>query len=228
MIEGKLIVQQMIQLDQYYLSDGAPRTPLSLSRLEEAVGMAAIWKGLVATGKYKRFLRGLSALREAVMRNDQPGRIHQFVRSIEALVVPQPPTRPYVRIHDALRTRSEVFCVPGTGAIVSEAYKMRCDVEHVEPLDRTLQKYPEADRRAVATLRIRQVDALARTSYLRVLTDSTLRESFESDDTIRAFWSLDRNDLLAIWGQPIDVIGFRDDDCEQEMLRRLREHYPLA
>jgi hypothetical protein len=70
-------------------------------------------------------------------------------------------------------------------------------------------------------MRIRQVDALARESYLRVLTNPTLRASFESDDAIRALWNLNRNDLLAIWGQPIDITGFKDDDREQEILRRL-------
>lgn len=40
--DGRVDIRQMIRLDQFYLSAGAPQIPVTLERLVEATEMAAV------------------------------------------------------------------------------------------------------------------------------------------------------------------------------------------
>jgi len=224
--KGRVDIRQMVHLDFFYLSNKAPQYPVTVERLEEAVAMATVWREMVEGGKYERFIRGAVILREGYKDRFGQNRIHQFTRAIEALIQPDVggTTKQFKR-------RPQTFGVKGTSAeqILYESYEMRCDVEHVHAADRFLRKnYPGDQIEVVAALRTRQMEVLARESYRRILTNTEIRKHFETEDSLGAFWALPEEERRKIWGEPIDVTGFTDEDEYNEKVRQLHERYPKA
>ncbi len=220
--KGSADIRQMVHLDQFYLTGKAPQHAVTIARLEEATAMAKVWRDLVKSGKYERFIRGGIILRDGLQQQYGQDRIHQFVRAIEALIRPDAGGTTF-------KKRAQTLGVKSAAAerILYESYEMRCDVEHVHAADRFLRKsYPDNEIESVATLRTRQMEVLARESYRRVLTDTEIRKHFETDDALNAFWGLSYDEQRTIWGEGIDVSEFKDDDEYQEKVRQLRERYP--
>jgi len=213
-------LRQMVHLDQYYQTTNAPRFAVTIDRLAEATEMATTWHDLVTSGKYDRLVRGGIVLREGIQERHGQERIHQFVRAIEALIVP---TRG--KTEKQFMSRCQTLGLAGERAIeiLKESWDMRCDVEHLHSADRSLRKkYPENQWESIAHMRTRQMEVLARESYRRILTNPSIRRHFESDTTLDNFWNLDAAAQKQVWGRPIDVTGFKDDDREQGMIAELR------
>jgi hypothetical protein len=74
-------------------------------------------------------------------------------------------------------------------------------------------------------MRVRQMEALARESYRRILLNSDMRSHFETDDAIDAFWALSPDEQRMIWGPGIDVTGFKDTDEIEEKKRQILERH---
>jgi len=222
--KGQANIRQMVHLDQFYLTAKSPQYPVTIARLEEAAAMAHVWRTMVKSGKYERFIRGGIILRDGLQQQYGQDRIHQFSRALEALI------RPDVGgTTKQFKKRSQTLGVKSGAAekILYESYEMRCDVEHVHAADRFLRKsYPDSEIENIAALRTRQMEVLARESYRRILTNTEIRKHFETDDTLNAFWALSYDEQRKIWGDSIDVTGLRDDDEYQEKVRQLRERYP--
>jgi hypothetical protein len=214
----------MVPLDRFYLSPTAPQIPVTLDRLVEAMEMAKVWRGLVSGKTHERFVRGAGILRDGYAEYFGQEKIRQFARAIEALIQPDPG-----KTTKQFKNRPKTFGVKGNAfeKLLYEGYEMRCDVEHVHAADRfLLANYPEDQIETIAAIRTRQMEALARECYRRILTNDAIRAHFETEDTLKAFWALDENDRRAIWGAPIDVTGFTADDEYNEKLAQLKKRYP--
>lgn len=85
---GQANIRQMVHLDQFYFTNKSPQYPVTLDRLKEATEMAAVWRDMVDSKKYDRFLRGGVILRQGMTEQYGQERIHQFARAIEALIKP--------------------------------------------------------------------------------------------------------------------------------------------
>jgi hypothetical protein len=221
---GRFDIRQMIHLDFFYQTANAPQMPVTLARLIEAVEMAKVWRKMVESGEYQRFIRGGKILRDGYTNRYGEDRIHQFVRAMEGLIKP-----PVYGTTKEFKKRPQIFGgkSSATEKVLYESYEMRCDVEHVHSGDRFLRKtYPEDQIEAMGAMRTRQMEVLTRESYRRILTNADIRKHFESEDTLDAFWGMPEDERRATWGAPIDVTGFKDDDQEQEKIRQLREKYP--
>ncbi|HEY0143818.1 MAG TPA: hypothetical protein VGF48_23225 [Thermoanaerobaculia bacterium] len=222
--KGRVDIRQMVHLDSFYLSNKSPQYPVTIERLKEAIAMAAVWREMIESGNCERFIRGGVILRDGYLHRCGQNRIHQFTRAIEGLIKPD-----VGATTKQFKTRPQTFGVKGNAfeKILYESYEMRCDVEHVHAADRFLRKnYPDDQIENVAALRTRQMEVIARESYRRILTNAEIREHFETEDSLAAFWALPEHERKKIWGEPIDVTGFTDEDEYNEKVRQLRERHP--
>lgn len=224
MENGRVDIRQMIRLDPFYLSTKAPQIPVTLDRLVEATEMANVWREMVKSGKYERFIRGGVILRDAYKHRFGQERIHQFARVVEALIKPEK-----YGTTKQFKKRPQTFGVKTTAfeQILWESYEMRCDVEHVHAGDRYLREhYGEDDIERIAALRVRQMEVLARESYRRILTSAEVRAHFETEASLDAFWAMDENDRRQIWGEPINVTGLTEEDEYNEKVNQMKAEFP--
>jgi hypothetical protein len=221
---GEANIRQMAHVSDYYPTEGAPKLPVTVDRLEAAVRMSEIWRGLKARGTHDRFRRGAVILRSGLEEQVGQDRIREFTRAIEALIRPD-----IGSTAKQFKQRGQTLGLKSKAAeeILFDAYQMRCDVEHIHPWDRHLQKYPEDGRLNIANMRVRQMEALARESYRRILSNGEIRAHFESDATLENFWSLPGEERQRIWGDGIDVTNFTVDDEHNEKLRQLTERHAM-
>jgi hypothetical protein len=224
MEKGRVNIRQMAHLNPFYRTANEPQIPITIERLAEAVKLVNVWKEIEATGKYERFIRGSVILQTGLQRRHDPERVQHFTRAIEGLVLPEKGNTA-----NQFKERGQTLGVRNKAAdkMLYESYQMRCDAEHVHALDRTLSKeYPPDKIEEVATIRTRQMEALARLSYRRILLNADIRKHFESDASIGAFWKLTEPERGKIWGEPIDVTRFSLADEDDEKRRHLQRKYP--
>lgn len=223
-LNGRVDIRQMVQLDKFYLSPTAPQISVTVERAVESAEMAKVWRGLISSKTHERFMRGAAILRDGYTEYFGQERIREFARAIEALIQPEPG-----KTTKQFKSRPKTFGVKGNAfeRLLYESYEMRCDVEHVHAPDRFLKaNYPDDQIETIAAIRTRQMEALARECYRRILTNDAIREHFKTEDTLSAFWTLDEGQRRGIWGQPIDVTGFTKDDEYNEKLAQLKKKYP--
>ena len=200
--DGAPIIRQMNKLPSFYQSWGYTRAPITDEWMREALALrmraAAIGS---ATGEFQRLIRGLNVL-FAGLRETGQERLHQLVRSLEALILP-----------DTGRTRSQflhrcqTFTMPGPNAqlALQEAFDMRSDTEHLQDWNRAVQNYPVSERENVCWQRTRQIGKLACYAFSRVLLDSDVQSHYRTDVTLAQFWKLPDDQRRAIWGKPLDI-----------------------
>src|SRR5260370_15037668 len=118
----------MVQLDDYYPTTGQPRLPVTLERLEEDVKMSAVWRELITNRTHGRCRRGARILRDGFEELHGQERLREFVRSLEALIRPDPgeTTKQFKTCPLTLGVKSKA-----AEEILYDSYQMRCDVEHV-------------------------------------------------------------------------------------------------
>jgi hypothetical protein len=197
-------VRHMGRLPKFHHTKGYIRQPVDLARLEEAVaihlGLEQVEKMLPA--KFSRFMRGLNVLKDGLLQATAQERLHQFVRALEALILP-----------DARSTgrqfayRCQTFATANAAAYTAlkEAYDMRSDAEHLQDWNRALQSHAANDREDVAFQRTRQMEQLALFAYSRILRESGLWPHFEDDAVQEAFWQLTETPRKTIWGGQFDL-----------------------
>jgi hypothetical protein len=219
---NRITIRQMGQLEKLYVGLKAPQYPVTRARLDEAVEIADAWRGLVKAGTHARVIRGAVVLRDGFLSFHGQERIQFFMRALEAVLLPRErKTAPDIKHRgQSLGIRSKA-----AEKMLYEAYQMRCDSEHMHAADRKLrEEYPtatDAELEDIATLRVRQMEALARESYRRILTNDAIRDHFATDASIEAYWALQEHERSAIWGKGIDVTGFKPDDEYEEKKRQV-------
>jgi hypothetical protein len=131
-------------------------------------------------------------------------RLHQFVRSLEALILPDVGSAKKPLMH-----RGQTFALAGHGTPLplQEANDMCCDTEHLHAWDRAVQNYPADQREDVCWHRTRHMEHLACDAYARLLRDAALREHFRTDATIASFWKLADDTSRSTWGTPLDIVA---------------------
>jgi hypothetical protein len=151
--------------------------------------------GLRDVPQGSRLERGAYALEHALMDHRLQERLHKFVCALEALVKPQIRKTKKQFVH-----RCQTFAVPGASAesTLGETYDIRCAIEHMH------------DGLTVATEgvlkeRLAQVEYLALRTYAHLLMESSVRQHFESEAAIDAFWHLAERERQNIWGPGVNL-----------------------
>ncbi len=206
--KGQAICQHFSKFGRYEITRGCLPWVIREEHLVTAANLAREKASLLASfpdARNVRIFRGWWALTTALQQFYASDRIHGFVRALEALIYPEIGKTEKQFIH-----RCSLFAAPSTHKdmarqALEEAYKMRCDVEHVHPWDRSLAKYPMLDREDIAYWRTRQMESLACLAYAKVFADRTLQQHFQSDIALERFWRRAEHDVRAALGCMCDI-----------------------
>ena len=195
-------IRQMSQMPVFHPSKGWTRAPIRGAWLEDSLVLRAGVTAMDADKtQFRRVIRGLNTLFNGLKETGQD-RLHQFVRSLEALILPEIGKTERQFVH-----RCQTFARAGddTRDLLTEAFAMRSDTEHLNPWDEAVQNYPQDQREDVCWHRTRQIERLACDAYSRLLRDAALRQHFETETTIAAFWKLPDDQRRTLWGKPLDI-----------------------
>jgi hypothetical protein len=201
-VNGVPGIRQMSQMPAFYQSKGWKRAPITAAWLEEGLALRAGVAAMDADKtQFRRVVRGLVTLFKGLQETAQD-RLHQFVRSLEALILPDIGSTQKQFAH-----RCQTFARAGddTRTLLLEAFDMRSDTEHLNPWDEAVQGYPADQREDVCWHRTRQIEHLACDAYSRLLRDAALRDHFRTEAAIAAFWKLPDDQRRALWGKPLDI-----------------------
>jgi hypothetical protein len=180
--------------------------PLSVGQpeLKRAVFLAEKLKSVDDKGHdWRRLRRAIDALTKG---SEEPylqdERIHQFVRSLEGLILPEiTKTRKHF-IH-----RSQTFAVPNahTAEALGQIFDIRSQVEHLHNALDALPATTSQQKEILLYARARQVDRLARFAISRVLENDDLSEIFRTDASIADFWNKPDHERAKLWGSRLDL-----------------------
>jgi hypothetical protein len=209
LIKGSIVgdvpqVRQMGELSRFLQTKGYSRLAVDINRLRRAVQLRESLDEIDAPPHTaKRVVRGLNVLMDGLQQRHGQERIHQFVRSLEGLIVPDIGNTRRQFAH-----RCQTFAKAGQNAkqILEEAFNMRSDTEHLNDWEDSLQTYPSDNRENIALQRTRQMERLACVAYSRILGDVKIRSWFETEQKQLEFWkTIDDRKRRDLWGEPLDL-----------------------
>lgn len=210
--KGQAICQHFSKFGRYEITRGCLPWLIREAHLVTAANLAQAKASLLASfpdARNVRIFRGWWALTTALQQFYASDRIHGFVRALEAVIYPEIGKTEKQFIH-----RCSLFAAPSTDKdyarlALEEAYRMRCDVEHVHSWDRSLAKYQVIDREDIAYWRTRQMESLACLAYAKIFADNTLQQHFQSDTALEEFWRMPEHDIRAALGCACDITGLK-------------------
>lgn len=157
--------------------------------------------------EWGRLLRATRTLLEANRESNEHGeRLHQFVRSVDALVKAPPGENRRKFCH-----RGQTFVIPSAPAraVLAELYDVRSAVEHLNVPTEPVPGSTKAQQIVLVNQRTRQADALARFSILRILESARMFNTFRTDDEIDSFWRLPDDMRASLFGSRLDILAIR-------------------
>lgn len=202
-IDKEVSISEVGSLDYFYVvHNGRPhKLTLSdipmISRIHEGL-MGIFDDTTIENNRYFRLRHGLTAYFKAIQEQQNYYRIHQLVRSIEAIILPKPGETTKKFIH---RCKTFVKANPKSEIFLREIYELRSKVEHLHPL---IEVYPDLEKgeaTELIDLRVRMVERIARDAYVNILLNPKLLMFFENNDLIAQFWGLPDNEREKIWGE---------------------------
>lgn len=191
------------EMRRLYRSQGAQQEPITRDFLESSLILRnGLAKMRADRTQFTRVLHGLNTLFKGKREQAGNDRLHQFVRSLEALIVPRKGKTTTQFVH-----RCQTFARAGedTRKLLCEAFTMRSATEHLNPWDGPVETYPLDEREAVCWMRTRQVERLACDAYSRLVRSASLREYFRRNDAIEGYWKLPDRQRRKVWGAPLDI-----------------------
>jgi hypothetical protein len=196
-------IRQMAKLPLFYRTKGYTPLPLNVKKLEKAVLRRKSLEQIdSASGSFARLIRGWNILMDGLQKDIGEERIHQFVRSIEALILPDVGKTKRQFIH-----RCQTFAIANrdNSQILNEAFELRSMCEHLNDWKPALDLYPEDQREGLALLRTRQMERLISFAYSRILEDISVRKHFDSEKEMQAFWKMQEKTRIKMWGSQLDL-----------------------
>lgn len=164
------------------LLQGAETQPVFCDEtvLRDAIDLAATIDHIFAVkGKYSRLKRALMAVQRAYLeREDIYERLHGFVRALDGVLM----TRQGKGRSDFV-VRAQVMTGRVFQKLLGLAYDTRGSTEHLSDLPKALKR----KRKRVSLIRF--LEALCGEVLTDILRNPALLANFETDATIRAFWT---------------------------------------
>jgi hypothetical protein len=160
-------------------------TPISVQALEVAADISDGIIGIQGRKTHDRLERGFWTWVGAVREQHLHVRLHQFVRSIDALIGSE-----QGKGEKQFISRGQTFAEGrDVENILSQLYRLRSVEEHFRPWQPTLGlSGPEAER--VGGLRAYQAERLASHVYTIVSANASIRNHFRDEHSITAFWAM--------------------------------------
>jgi hypothetical protein len=194
-------IQGLAEMRDYYVTRGTATSALNSDHLVSVSRARLKLENLHNQAEqYRRLKAGLKILLDGLENNIGMERLHQFVRALEAVILPkQGETRKqFINRCQTFTSRNQP-----NADILGEAYDMRSDAEHIHEWDKSLSNHPRDQRDSIALHRTRQVETLVKSIYARILLDETLCRHFQTDEALAEFWKRPEPERKAIWGAQI-------------------------
>lgn len=202
--EGKSNIREMSKLSPFYPTKGYTPVPVTIERLEKAAHLRKPLEEIYSVpDDFKRLKLGWRVLIDGLQKKHGEERVHQFVRSLEALILPE-----ISRTKRQFAHRCQTFAKASqdTKQILEEAFDLRSMAEHLNDWEQAVNSYPRDDREIVALHRTRQVEQLASFAYSRILESRAVRNHFINENKQGRFWGLkDDKARRNIWGTQLDL-----------------------
>jgi len=201
-VNGTPNIRSIGRLDGFQVTyHGRPFTFLEqhlATAYELYVALSDLWQ---TRGSYRRLKRGIDAFLQGLKEDLCYYRIHQFCRSLEALILPSPG-----RTAKQFSARCQTLAAAkGIVSILDNIYDLRCRVEHLHEFDDFRPGETPDARDDLIALRTRQAEAIARAAYRCVLSSPAVRRIFLDDEAIGAFWQQPADVRSGQWGTRVDV-----------------------
>lgn len=186
--------------DIYYAEQSTP-VIVTLNALKQAIIMNKVYLNIFHTEvTFRRLRDGFHSLIRAIHEANSAFRIHDYVRSLEAIVKPRYGT---TKADFVYRCQTLAKACPETPKILKDIYNLRSANEHLNdwliPISGSVHK---------ATERLWQTENLVLRSYTKLLSNPILLQCFQTDDDIDAFWKLLDHERREIWNNPLDLRNF--------------------
>ncbi len=198
-VDGTPNVREYSEIKQYHASYGAQSLRVDQPEIQSALQIRAGLRAVYASQGRKRLQRGVGVLFKGLQEDFAFARLHQFTRSVEAVVKP---TSPGIKKKVVDRCRTFLGVSTAAKTIIGECYELRSKEEHVLDWQDALLHYASAQREAVLFQRVRQIEGLCRHVYQRVLASAHHMTDFE-DSAIDGFWRRPEPDRAARWGSQL-------------------------
>jgi len=201
---GDIRVRQVSYLEPHYLPNRVRPDPVELATVQlasqAAAGIRTVHDPVVAS--FERLRRGFHAWMRGMQERYGDERLHQFVRSVEAVIKPD-----QGRTRRQFVSRGQVFAgnIPQSQTLLGQLFDFRSAAEHMHSIASLLHERPEAERETAALRLAYQAQLLAGHVYVRILSDPALLARFQTDADIEAFWRQPWATRVRIWGAPIDL-----------------------
>lgn len=201
-VSEETMIRQFSKMRDYFNSNPPYRVKLSESMCRTAKSFAEGYRDIEKSSGYERVKRGMGMLARAISEASLQERIHNYVRSLEALVMSEIGKSQSQFVH-----RCQTFALASHQAknILEDCYRMRSAVEHMNHVEDALNEYPSDNQQSVASQRLRQIEQLAFSVYMKLATSKPHALLFETDTSINAFWSRKDDERRSEWSSPIDI-----------------------
>lgn len=200
---GQSDVRRMSRMPQFLPTRGYIPRPINIDLMETAVRLQSGFEQIESNGDaFPRVKKGFRVLMEGLKQMNGEDRIHEFVRSLEALVSPD-----IGRTRRQFAHRCQTFAKASAKSkqILEEAFDLRSMTEHLNSWEKALECYSPGLREETALLRTRQMERLSCFSYTRLLENESIRCHFISENDMEHFWGLPDNQRRQLWGNQADL-----------------------
>lgn len=153
--------------------------------------------------------RGYKALTDGLKAYSASDAIHEFARSLEALIDATPGKT-------ARQMKHRIAMIAGGGSakrkwesLVEVLFKVRSAVEHLNSVENEVM-LDQAESLDEHFLLLRyQAERLACAAYVKILDSHELRLIFSNNDNVVALWKQPEHLVLQEWGDPIPYVDSR-------------------
>jgi hypothetical protein len=201
---GEADARQFSRARVFYPSWKTKSLVVGRAELDCAIRLAARLESINLRGEdWRRLRRAIDCLTKGSAEpRYQEERLHQFVRCLEGLILPDQGSSTTQFVH-----RAQTFAVANeaTKLALEQIYNVRGKVEHLHhPFD-PLPGDTTDEKEKLLYWRVRQVDALARFVLRHVLESDALTAVFKTDESIDAFWHKPDHERTEVWGKRLDL-----------------------
>jgi hypothetical protein len=148
---------------------------------------------LARVQEHSRLRRGFNALLRGLRERDGAPRLHNFVRSLEAITHPEEGRTARQWVH-----RCQTFAGAAARPLLAQMYDLRSAEEHLNDF-RVVLENPHA------TLRVYQAEVLACYVFRRLFSEPGLLANFVGDEAADAFWRSQKPAPAKVWGETLDI-----------------------
>jgi hypothetical protein len=208
---GQPEIRHFAKTERFNITRGSLPWIVRQPDLEAAAQLSDSYKALLRRfpGERWRFGRGCHALKTAMEQHFASDRLHGFVRALEALILPEPGKTEKQFISRCAFMAGPTAADREIRSILQEAYRMRCDIEHVHDWDRSFTAYPAGEKEHIAYWRTRQMEELACAAYRKIISDPVLQSNFYDDLALHTFWQKSETYLRTALGGTCDITKIR-------------------